>query len=96
MTQLDVSGPSVNGMGDSASDSSRKEIRVGAVVAGVFFFGLLGWAALTPLDAGATAQGVVAVSGNRQAVQHRDGGIGGSGRRSRGASFSHIDLRAGS
>jgi len=75
MTQLDVSGPSVNGMGDSASDSSRKEIRVGAVVAGVFFFGLLGWAALTPLDAGATAQGVVAVSGNRQAVQHRDGGI---------------------
>ena len=60
MTQLDVSGPSVNGMGDSASDSSRKEIRVGAVVAGVFFFGLLGWAALTPLDAGATAQGVVA------------------------------------
>jgi HlyD family type I secretion membrane fusion protein len=36
---------------------------------------LLGWAALIPLDAGAIAEGVVAVSGNRQAVQHRDGGI---------------------
>ena len=36
--------------------------------------GLLGFAALTPLDAGAFAEGVVTVSGNRQAVQHQDGG----------------------
>ena len=60
---------------DRHLDSSRREIRIGAMIAGGFFIGLLGWAALTPLDAGATAQGVVAVSGNRQAVQHRDGGI---------------------
>ncbi len=55
--------------------SASPEVRKGLLAAGLFFGGLLGWAALTPLDAGAVAQGVVAVSGNRQAVQHRDGGI---------------------
>jgi HlyD family type I secretion membrane fusion protein len=55
--------------------SPKGETRTGLMVAGAFFIGLLGWAALTPLDAGALAQGIVAVSGNRQAVQHRDGGI---------------------
>lgn len=58
-----------------APDTPAAEIRGGAIIAAAFFVGLLGWAALTPLDAGAVAQGVVAVSGNRQAVQHRDGGI---------------------
>lgn len=56
-------------------DSPRRELRAGSVIGGLFFLGLLGWAALTPLDAGALAQGTVAVSGNRQAVQHKDGGI---------------------
>jgi HlyD family type I secretion membrane fusion protein len=51
------------------------EMRKGLILAGAFFIGLLGWAAITPLDSGAIAQGVVAVSGNRQSVQHRDGGI---------------------
>ncbi|RZJ01630.1 MAG: HlyD family type I secretion periplasmic adaptor subunit [Brevundimonas sp.] len=55
-------------------DSSGNDLKIGLGVAAAFFVGLLGWAALTPLDAGAVAQGVVAVSGNRQAVQHRDGG----------------------
>jgi HlyD family type I secretion membrane fusion protein len=55
--------------------SPKKDIKRGLMVAGVFFVGLLGWAALTPLDAGAVAQGYVAVSGSRQAVQHRDGGV---------------------
>jgi HlyD family type I secretion membrane fusion protein len=55
--------------------SSKSDVRKGIWIAGAFFIGLLGWAALTPLDAGAVAQGYVAVSGNRQAVQHRDGGI---------------------
>ncbi|MDQ7813809.1 HlyD family type I secretion periplasmic adaptor subunit, partial [Brevundimonas sp.] len=42
----------------------------------LLFFGLfLGWAAFAPLDAGAYGQGQVAVSGNRQAVQHREGGV---------------------
>lgn len=58
-----------------AIDSSRREVRAGLIIAGAFFVGLLGWAALTPLDAGALAQGSVSVAGNRQAVQHKDGGI---------------------
>jgi HlyD family secretion protein len=35
----------------------------------------LGWAALVPLDAGVHASGQIAVLGNRQSVQHRDGGV---------------------
>ena len=58
-----------------AIDSPKRELRMGLVIAGAFFVGLLGWAAITPLDAGALAQGSVSVSGNRQAVQHKDGGI---------------------
>lgn len=60
---------------DETGDSPTPELRAGAMVAGLFFLGLLGWAAIIPLDAGAMAEGVVAVSGNRQAVQHRDGGV---------------------
>jgi HlyD family secretion protein len=51
------------------------ELRVGGIVAGAFFLGFMGWASFIPLDAAATAEGIVAVAGNRQAVQHRDGGI---------------------
>ncbi len=57
------------------ADRPHREMRVGAAIIAVFFLGFLGWAAVTPLDAGAYAQGIVAVSGNRQAVQHREGGI---------------------
>jgi HlyD family secretion protein len=53
----------------------RRDLRLGLIVAGIFFVVLLGWAALAPLDAGVRAQGTIAVSGNRQAVQHRDGGV---------------------
>lgn len=56
-------------------ETPHREARTGFVIAGAFFAGLLGWAAFIPLDAGAMADGVVAVSGNRQAVQHRDGGV---------------------
>ena len=62
-------------LSDGAPDCPMPELRSGATLAGLFFLGLLGWAALIPLDAGAIAEGVVAVSGNRQAVQHRDGGV---------------------
>lgn len=58
-----------------ARDSLTPELRIGGIIAGVFFVGFLGWASFIPLDAAATAEGVVAVAGNRQAVQHRDGGI---------------------
>jgi HlyD family type I secretion membrane fusion protein len=60
---------------DEFNDSSGPAVRTGAIIAGIFFIGVLGWAAFIPLDAGAIATGTVAVSGNRQAVQHREGGI---------------------
>lgn len=53
----------------------RRELTAGAVIIIPAFLGLLALAAVIPLDAGAYAEGVVAVSGNRQSVQHRDGGI---------------------
>jgi len=56
-------------------DSLTKELRIGGMIAAAFFVIFLGWAALAPLDAGAYAPGKIVVSGNRQAVQHRDGGV---------------------
>jgi HlyD family secretion protein len=59
----------------TAIDDPRSDIRIGTGIAFLFFVVLLGWAAFAPLDAGVHAQGSIAVSGNRQAVQHRDGGV---------------------
>ena len=56
-------------------DDPRRDVRIGAAIAFLFFVVLLGWAALAPLDSGVYAQGAVAVSGNRQSVQHREGGV---------------------
>lgn len=56
-------------------DSLKKELRIGGIIAAAFFVLFLGWAAFAPLDAGAYAPGKIVVSGNRQAVQHRDGGV---------------------
>ncbi|VWX53336.1 HlyD family type I secretion periplasmic adaptor subunit [Novosphingobium sp. 9U] len=56
-------------------DSPKTTIWVGVAVAVLFFVVLLGWAAIARLDAAAGGEGQVAVSGNRQTVQHRDGGI---------------------
>lgn len=52
-----------------------REIRIGLIIAGLFFVIFLGWAAFARLDAAAYAQGTLVVSGQRQAVQHRDGGV---------------------
>ncbi|MBJ6123252.1 HlyD family type I secretion periplasmic adaptor subunit [Sphingomonas sp. BT553] len=51
------------------------DIRTGTIVALLFFVGLIGWAAFARLDAAAHAAGQLVVSGQRQAVQHRDGGV---------------------
>lgn len=58
-----------------ALDNPRRELLIGGTIIVLFFVIFLGWAALAPLDAGAYAQGQIAVSGNRQAVQHREGGV---------------------
>ena len=60
---------------DAPVDDPKRDIRIGAGIVIFFFVILLGWAALAPLDAAVPAQGVIAVSGNRQAVQHREGGV---------------------
>ena len=58
----------------SAGDPQR-DIRQGTIIAVLFFVLFLRWAAFMPLDAGVYAQGQIAVAGNRQSVQHRDGGM---------------------
>ena len=60
---------------DAPVDNPNRDIRIGAAIVVFFFVVLLGWAALAPLDAAVPAQGVIAVSGNRQSVQHREGGV---------------------
>jgi HlyD family secretion protein len=56
-------------------DSPRRE-RLGGLLAMALFFGAFGgWAALAPLDAAVVAAGEVKVSGNRQVIQHREGGV---------------------
>jgi len=57
------------------SGNPRSEIRTGLAAAALFFVLFLGWAAFVPLDAGVHATGTIAVAGNRQSVQHRDGGV---------------------
>ena len=53
----------------------RSDIRTGMLVMAGFLVAILLWAGFMPLADGVHARGVIAVSGNRQAVQHRDGGL---------------------
>jgi HlyD family secretion protein len=48
--------------------------RIGWIVIVLFFVIFLGFAAFCPMDAAVNADGVVKVSGERQTVQHRNGG----------------------
>ena len=59
-------------------DDPEPEVRIGAIVAAVFFVGFLGWAAFAPMDSAAYAPGRVTVAGHRQTVQHREGGVVGA------------------
>jgi HlyD family secretion protein len=59
----------------SEAGNPTREIRLGVAIAVAFFVVFLGWAAFVPLDAGVNAVGQIAVSGNRQTVQHKDGGV---------------------
>ncbi len=60
---------------DAGADDARRDMRLGLGVGALFFVGFLGWAAFAPLDAAANAAGQLIVSGNRQTVQHREGGV---------------------
>lgn len=73
--QLYHAGVVLPGTFDTLEDSPRRLILAGAAIAALFFVGFLGWAAVARLDASAVGTGRVAVAGNRQTVQHRDGGI---------------------
>jgi HlyD family secretion protein len=55
--------------------SENGDIRLGWIVVLLFFGVFLGFASFIRLDSAAYAAGTVSVAGNRQAVQHRDGGI---------------------
>lgn len=69
------------GSGDQAQkgvDDPGPDMRLGYIVAFLFFVVLIGWAAVTRLDAAAMAPGKLVIDGQRQTVQHRDGGVVGA------------------
>jgi HlyD family secretion protein len=74
-TALDVAARPLPLGPAAASEDPSKEIRVGIVIAILFFVVFLGWAAVVRLDAAAVAPGRLVVSGQRQTVQHREGGV---------------------
>jgi HlyD family secretion protein len=67
-----------NDLAPIVKDDPDPELRIGAIVAAVFFVGFLGWAAFAPMDSAAYAPGKVTVAGHRQTVQHREGGVVGA------------------
>jgi HlyD family secretion protein len=66
------------------SDNPSAEMRSGLIAVIAFFGVFLGFAAFIPMDAAIVAPGVVVVSGNRQTVQHPEGGV-----------ISRIDVQEG-
>jgi HlyD family secretion protein len=73
-----VSGRSAAFPAAGISDDPIAEIRAGLLIAVAFFVVFLGWAAFARLDAAAFGVGRTIVAGQRQSVQHRDGGIVGA------------------
>lgn len=78
---VEYRSPRLPAVGGAASpeeldaESPRRLIVTGLVISFLFFVVLLGWASVARLDAAASGQGQVAVLGNRQTVQHREGGV---------------------
>ena len=72
---LDLSASALPAGAGAASEDPSSEIRTGVVIAILFFVVFLGWAAVARLDAAAIAPGRLVVSGQRQTVQHREGGV---------------------
>jgi HlyD family secretion protein len=55
--------------------SPNRDVARGLLVLGVFLLLFVGWGLYARLDAGVYAPGTVVVFGNRQSVQHKEGGI---------------------
>ncbi len=72
-----VGGPSTTVVvpGAMGADSPDKEVKTGLWVVFAFFGVFLGWSALCRVDAAVYAQGKIIVSGNRQTVQNKVGGV---------------------
>lgn len=71
---ISLPAPSVSAR-QPLDDSPLAAARLGMIAAIAFFVIFLGWAAFARLDAAAMGQGQVSVAGNRQTIQHRDGGL---------------------
>jgi HlyD family type I secretion membrane fusion protein len=56
-------------------DQVSGPVHAGLIAIGLFFGGLGAWSAVAPVAGAALAPGVTRVEGNRQSLQHRDGGI---------------------
>ena len=56
------------------ADSPGADIRLGAVIVILFFVVFLGWASWARVDSAVYAHGTIVVTGNRQEVQHKEGG----------------------
>lgn len=77
---LPASFPELAGLGQDRSapkgvDDPGFDVKLGYLIALLFFVVLIGWAAVARLDAAAMAGGKLVIDGQRQAVQHRDGGV---------------------
>ena len=72
---FDLTTRAIPAPAEGGRDNPSADIRAGAIVAVLFFVIFLGWAAFARLGAAAIAQGRLAVSGQRQTVQHREGGV---------------------
>lgn len=57
------------------TDNYNGVARIGYAIIAFTFVGLLGWAALAPLDSAVIANGVVSAEGNRKTIQHLEGGM---------------------
>jgi HlyD family secretion protein len=74
-TALDLAATPYQAPVDATMDDPSRDIRFGLAIAALFFVLFLGWAAFAPLDAAAMAAGKLVVAGQRQTVQHREGGV---------------------
>ena len=78
-SRLSIGNEKPHGNGDDAGallqDMEDRTISIGLSLLGVFFIIFGGWASFAPLESAAIGVGVVQVDGNRQPVQHLEGGI---------------------